>query len=414
MKRIFLALALICGLVSPVASGSLTLLGVGSASGGGGGPVPAADLNFASNTSSGCSTFASCLTNTNSTGGYVTNSGGTITSVAANTLRIGTGTGLLIEESRTNQLLQSGALQTTPWSAGGIVVGAPTVTANAAVAPDGTTTAAQIAYPAVSGTGADSTVSQGSVDTTNCGLGGNSNCDYSVYIKGTVGGETIYISDTVDGVHYASAPCVATTSWQRCSFSSPPPSFYGGGHFYQIGIDLRDSAQSPQSAQTVFLWGAELESGAFPTSYIATTTATVTRSADSIAVSGTLATTLAAATGTIVANTNSSQPSLPASILDANGTILLGKTSGNLGTTAVGATLSTGNTGTWTGANDLGLAWNASGGAIQLNGGSIATDATARTPSATFHVGSTSGSSAFFDGYITRLTAYTSKLASPQ
>ncbi len=94
--------------------------------------------------------------------------------------------------------------------------------------------------------------------------------------------------------------------------------------------------------------------------------------------------------------------------------MLLGKTTGNLGTTSVGATLSTGNTGTWTGANDLGLAWDATGGIIQLNAGTVATDATARTPASTFHVGSTSGSSAFFNGYITRLTGYNTKLAFPQ
>lgn len=54
------------------------------------------------------------------------------------------------------------------------------------------------------------------------------------------------------------------------------------------------------------------------------------------------------------------------------------------------------NTGTWTGVNDLGLSWNASGGIIQLNGGTVATDSTARTPSATFHLGASNGSSFFF------------------
>jgi hypothetical protein len=140
----------------------------------------------------------------------------------------------------------------------------------------------------------------------------------------------------------------------------------------------------------------------------------VTRSADNILASGSLAALLARSTATIVAKTNSSIQSVAATLVDTNGTVLLGKTAGNLGTTAVGATLSAGNTGTWTAVNDLGLAWDGTGGIIQLNAGTVATDATARTPSAPFHLGSTNGSSAFFNGYITRLIGLNAKVASPQ
>jgi hypothetical protein len=57
------------------------------------------------------------------------------------------------------------------------------------------------------------------------------------------------------------------------------------------------------------------------------------------------------------------------------------------------------------------LAWDASGGQIQLAYGTVATDAQARIPASTFHIGSTSGSSAFWNGYIQSIAVYPTKLA---
>jgi hypothetical protein len=325
-----------------------------------------------------------------------------------------------------NILINTQAFASAPWStsAGS---GTATIVNNAAIGPDGTTTASSLTDTAASGSFlVGHTLSGNFLNATSfyvkpaarswayiqCNNGGGASAIYfDLAGAGTVGSiQTLSGSATIAlGTIQALA-----SGWYRIAAIS-----FGCLGIYE-GPTSANSTPNYTGTGTVaqYIWGAQLEAIVSnenaPTSYYPTTTTAATRSGDNITMSGVLASTLASPTGTIVVNTNDSYQSLAATIIDSNGTTLLGKTAGNLGTTSVGATLSTGNTGTWTGANDLGLAWNASGGAIQLNAGTIATDTTARTPAATFHLGSTSGSSAFFNGYFTRLTVYSTKQASPQ
>jgi hypothetical protein len=106
----------------------------------------------------------------------------------------------------------------------------------------------------------------------------------------------------------------------------------------------------------------------------------------------------------------------PKAFISANGLTLLQKTATDVGNCPFGTSVSTGNSTTWSGTaqNDIGLALGPSGGAIQLNGGTVVADSTGRAPVAPFNLGSLSGSSVFFGGYISRLTLFNNKLTSPQ
>jgi hypothetical protein len=178
----------------------------------------------------------------------------------------GTCPSLLVEPQRTNLLTWSSSFNN--WlPAGG------SVTANTTTAPDGTMTADTlngIRYQNPIGV---------NVWTFSCyakANGGSGNFWLRVDIPAT--NETLF--DLTNGTY--SAPSGYTASiedvgngWYRCTMTTP-----------SVNIINAVVVSSNYGTNETFIWGAQFEAGAYPTSYIPTTSASVTRNADVISKTG--------------------------------------------------------------------------------------------------------------------------------
>ncbi len=371
--------------------------------------------------------FLSC---TRASVGYAKNADGTLSQFASNVLRLGT-IGLLVEGARTNYCTQSQTLDNAPWNPISI-----TTTANQAAAPDGTTTMDKI----VDTTSSDRHIAEqvipvdpGTVQTTlsvfvkdvdrrYVQLLASDSVACRVYIFADLSTGTITDSGTDIGTDLtvnSSSIEAYTNGIYRISMTVTPAT--QAVRRFVVGLSDRStyvggtiSNGSPfylGSGKSIYAWGAQAEPGAFPSSYIPTIGASATRAAENITISSSLQTAINAATGSLVAQTdNGGGASFAANIVDSNGTNLLGFDASNHALASMIGALATANTANRTTQDKLGLAWNASGRSLVLNGGTVATDASAQTPSATQHIGST-GSANFAYAYIERLSAWTTKLA---
>jgi hypothetical protein len=254
-------------------------------------------------------TFSQIITFTRASTATFFDSAGVLTSAAIDAPRFDfnpstlAARGLLIEEARTNLLFRSEDFATT-W-----VPVNTTILSNVENAPSATTTADKLILDA----GANPGNSTDGITQTQT-LVNSTVYTYSIFAK-SAGTNTFRIRSNVSGSLYnfvlsgaGTAPATnfevtaasiqpVGNGWYRCTWTFTTTTTAPGNRtdFWRLKTDVADGTNG------VFIWGAQVELGAFPTSYIPTTTTALTRAAD-VASVNTLSPWFNSASGTIYAD----------------------------------------------------------------------------------------------------------------
>lgn len=179
--------------------------------------------------------------------------------------------GVLAEKQVVNSILRNRAFENAIWipqNSG--APGAVVVVANAVRAPVNQVVADTLAIPAVSA-GQHSYLGQTFTATA-------APWSASVYLRGNTTSGTAYLFFRNGATYHSTACNLVADSWTRCVVEGV--TLTAASWEFGIGVDLRDPAQSAQSAFTVRAFGAQGEASERVTSLVITETVSVTRIAD--------------------------------------------------------------------------------------------------------------------------------------
>ena len=191
--------------------------------------------------------------------------------------------GLLIEESRENRILRSEEFEHSNWVKTNISVSQDSI-----IAPNGLSTADLLQSVATS----SSNVFASSVATATA-------VTYSIYTKkGNVATRFFLLRNSTTATNFQLGTInydTATISGAGWTIQTLPNGWYRIAFTQSTGITLGDTLLAycgmkgdiDTAGSTWSVWGAQVEAGAFPLSYIPTTSGTAARSADVCSITGT-------------------------------------------------------------------------------------------------------------------------------
>jgi len=340
----------------------------------------------------------------------------------------GSSLGLLIEEARTNLLLRSAEFNNASWTKANA-----TITANSATSPDGGSNADTLVEDSNSAAHAASQTVTYAASTP---------YSFSVFAKqlnrswiflqlattpfGAVTRAWFNLANGTVGTQNNGTGTITSVGdgWYRCTLFAT--STVGGSGVSAMHITTGDAVATHTGDNTsgIFIWGAQLEAGAFPTSYIPTTTAAATRSADNAVVTP-ISSFYNQAEGTLFAEgtsnhlTNSLAALVSIDDTTANERIQIRRgTQSNLLNIVVAdggspqASIDTA-TSSWASATEIkriALALKADDLAVSMNGATALTDTSATLPTVTRMVIGFGPNSQYVSGHIRKLAYWPKRL----
>ena len=254
-------------------------------------PYPALNLDFINNPLDPRITFTRATTAT-----YF-NSSGVLSTAASGEARFDynpttlAAQGLLIEEQRTNLLTYSEQFDSAVWTKT-----RSSITADATTSPDGTQDADKLVEDTATNTH-DMTFSASFTSGTAYTL--------SIYAKQAGRNLRIYFPTGAFGFAFsavfdlsAGTATIALTGtvasitnvgngWYRCSITQTATASATSNFTLRLIEGASTTSYTGDGTSGIFIWGAQLEAGAFATSYIPTTTTALTRNADAASMTGT-------------------------------------------------------------------------------------------------------------------------------
>lgn len=301
---------------------------------------------------------------------------------------------ILVEPQRTNICLRSQELDNASWTKQNV-----TVTANSTTSPDGTVNAEKVAKNGVS---ADDKIEQ------SIAISNSTEYSISAFLKNNdnpnggkttlafrVSGGTLFRK----GYEWTGSTLAATTTfasgtrtnefiedygndWYRVGFSFTSDGTYGD---FEIDVDRSGGT----STTSIYAWGCQLEEGGFKTSYIETSTASVTRNGEVFERTG-IADLINSSEGVLfiemAALADSGvhrQISLSDGSADNRVSIGLSNSTGNLSAQikSGGAfSMNKAKTATQTNFNKIAVKWKVNDMAVWLNGSEVDTDVSGAAP----------------------------------